>query len=92
VAASPPGRRVEAVLEDEGAQLRLTVADQGTGIPSALQERLFEPGASGRPGGSGLGLALSRLILRQVEGELKLAATGLGGTTFHATVPRGDRE
>lgn len=91
VAASAPGRRVEAVLEADGARVRLTVADQGAGIPPVLVERLFEAGASGRAGGSGLGLALSRLILRQVEGELELAATGPAGTVFRATMPRGDR-
>lgn len=92
LAASSPGRQVAAVLDDDGPRVRLTVSDQGAGIPAALLERLFEPGASGRAGGSGLGLALSRLIVRQVEGELELAATGGGGTSFRATVPRGDRE
>ena len=38
----------------------LQVADQGPGIPTPLQDQLFEPFATGRTGGTGLGLFISR--------------------------------
>ncbi len=61
----------------------LEVADDGPGIPREVLETLFQPfGRSARPQGSGLGLAIAREIARAHGGELELAATGPGGTTF----------
>ena len=58
---SPRGGRVEVSLDADGAGARLTVTDEGPGIPAELRERVFEsyyriPGAPGT--GSGLGLAI----------------------------------
>lgn len=88
VAATPAGGRVTVDLDSDREQIALTVADEGEGIPASVQARLFEPGASGRPGGTGLGLAISRLIARQMGGELALVSTGPSGTTFRVTLPR----
>lgn len=55
----------------EGNRARLEVEDPGPGIPEALRERLFRPGASGRPGGSGLGLAMVQRIATDHRGTLR---------------------
>jgi signal transduction histidine kinase len=55
-----------------------------------MQKHLFKPGRSGRPGGTGLGLALSQLLARQIGAEMVLLSTGAGGTTFRVTLPHKD--
>jgi nitrogen fixation/metabolism regulation signal transduction histidine kinase len=49
----------------------LEVEDPGPGIPEALRARLFRPGASARPGGSGLGLAMVHRIATDHQGTLR---------------------
>jgi signal transduction histidine kinase len=67
------------------------VADNGPGIPEKVRERLFQPFAgTARPGGSGLGLVISRELARAHGGELSLVSTGAQGTTFRIEIP--DRE
>ena len=86
--ASPAGSQVHAVLErGEGDNVVLSVRDEAGGIPPAVRARLFEPGASTREGGSGLGLALSRLLARQMNGELSLVSGGPGGSVFEVRIP-----
>ena len=61
----------------------LEVADDGPGIAAEALDTLFQPfGRSSRAGGTGLGLAIAREIVRAHGGDLELAATGPGGTTF----------
>jgi nitrogen fixation/metabolism regulation signal transduction histidine kinase len=55
----------------EGRRVRFEVEDPGPGIPEALRGRLFRPGASGRPGGSGLGLAMVQRIAGDHRGTLR---------------------
>jgi len=66
---------------------RVTVTDSGPGVSAELATKLFEPFVSGRKGGSGLGLSISRHIVRLQGGELTLAAPGAQGATFVVTVP-----
>ncbi len=87
--ATEPGRQVLVTFRHTGGAVRVTVADEGHGIPADLRDHLFEPGRSGRPGGSGLGLAISRLLARQIGGSLALDATGPAGTAFTLTLPAG---
>ena len=58
--------------------LRIELHDDGPGVPVALRARLFEPWVSGRPDGTGLGLALARAALREQGGELDLAPSTQG--------------
>jgi two-component sensor histidine kinase len=66
-------RTVDAVPR---AQLR--IADEGPGIPPERRRRLFRVGftTKSRGGGSGLGLVVSRRMLRRAGGELRLASPG----------------
>jgi len=69
----------------------LRVSDNGPGIPADLQQRLFEPFATGRVGGTGLGLAI---VQRAVEAHrgLVLVDTKPGGTTFTIYFPAARRK
>lgn len=63
------------------------VEDDGPGIPPGLAERLFLPVASGKPGSSGIGLAISRQLARHLGGDLRLVHSRPGSTRFALTVP-----
>jgi len=69
----------------------LRVSDNGPGIPAELQQRLFEPFATGRVGGTGLGLAI---VQRAVEAHrgLVFVDTQPGGTTFTIYFPAARRK
>jgi signal transduction histidine kinase len=68
---------------------RVTVRDDGPGLPAKAREHLFEAFAGGaRPGGTGLGLAIARELVNAHGGELVLVATGSAGTTFALTLPQ----
>ncbi|MFC5438358.1 nitrogen regulation protein NR(II) [Rhodanobacter umsongensis] len=66
--------------------LRVDVIDDGTGVPAALRDTLFQPLVSGRVDGSGLGLALSREIAHEHGGELRCASRP-GETVFSLYLP-----
>jgi signal transduction histidine kinase len=61
---------------------RLHVADNGPGILPDVQERIFVPFFSTKPGGSGIGLGLSRQIMRLHGGTLTVQSTPGEGATF----------
>jgi signal transduction histidine kinase len=82
---SPAGGEVRvevtAATGPDGAPLvRVTVRDQGPGIPAELRERVFEPFARGEGpvGAAGLGLAIVRDVLLGHGGRAYVAASGPG--------------
>jgi signal transduction histidine kinase len=85
-AVSPPVR-VRVAPADEGVEL--TVTDHGDGVAPELAERLFLPFATGRPGGVGLGLALSHRIATLHGGTLRLEPGEGGGTVARMWFPAG---
>jgi nitrogen fixation/metabolism regulation signal transduction histidine kinase len=58
-------------VAQEAGRALLEVEDPGPGIPETLRAQLFRPGASGRPGGSGLGLAMVHRIATDHQGTLR---------------------
>jgi signal transduction histidine kinase len=78
---------VELALERSGDQFEVAVADRGPGVPPAVRERLFEPFASGRAGGVGLGLALARRIVVLHGGAIALEDRAGGGTVVRLRLP-----
>ena len=75
---------VEGAADDDA--VRLTVRDDGPGVDASVRERLFEAFATGRPGGTGLGLAVSRRIMERHGGGLALVDGP--GTAFELRLPR----
>jgi signal transduction histidine kinase len=68
--------------------LELEIADTGPGVPSRVQERLFEPfSGSGKADGSGLGLAIARELARAHGGDISILETSPLGTTFQVRLP-----
>lgn len=78
--------RVEVAAD--GPRARVTVADDGPGVPRELAATLFEPFATARPGGSGLGLAVARRVAERHGGSLALESTpGERGARFSIYLP-----
>jgi len=73
---------------DRGAPF-LDVCDNGPGIPENLKGRIFEPYVTTRKmgRGMGLGLAISRKIMLEHQGDLVLKASGKEGTCFRLAFP-----
>jgi signal transduction histidine kinase len=67
--------------------LQLELTDTGSGIPAAIQPRIFESFLSGRADGTGLGLAIAKRILLSHHGDITLHATGPAGTTMRVRLP-----
>lgn len=79
--------RIVIAVEGEGDRARITVSDNGPGVPQDLRNQLFTPFVTGRDAGLGLGLAISRDIARDFGGELTLAQGG-EGARFELTLLR----
>jgi signal transduction histidine kinase len=66
----------------EGGGAQFLVEDSGGGIPDSVRTRLFQPCASTKVGGSGLGLALSQQLAQQAGGRIDLQRSDTTGTCF----------
>lgn len=66
--------------------LKLEIEDNGRGVPESLAERIFLPLVSGRPEGSGLGLALAQQVAREHGGALSFRSRP-GQTVFTLLLP-----
>jgi len=66
---------------------RLTVADDGPGLPDDVRARLFQPFVSRRPGGVGLGLAVVHRTVEAHHGLVHVESTPGAGTTFTVLLP-----
>ena len=90
---SPAGGDVQIRVEAAGEYVRFTVADEGLGIPPGEQSRIFEkfyrldPDMTGGIGGTGLGLYISRELVRRVHGRIWVEPNGDRGSIFKVEIP-----
>jgi PAS domain S-box-containing protein len=89
-----PGRRrirVTSSFDAAAEVVRVTVVDNGPGIPAHLRARIFEPYFTTKPTGIGLGvgLAVSLGIVEAHDGTLTVACPAQGGAEFSITLPIG---
>ena len=95
---TPPGSHITITLGRMGEQVRVSVADDGPGIPREMQQRVFDMFFTGanRIGDSrrslGLGLALCKSIVSAHGGEISVADNKPHGAVFTFTVPSGEVE
>ncbi|OQR55710.1 PAS domain-containing sensor histidine kinase [Bacillus sp. CDB3] len=66
--------------------VRITFKDNGTGIPPAIQEYIFDPFFSTKDSGTGLGLSVTKKIIQNHNGTLKMSSNQ-NGTTFTISIP-----
>jgi two-component system sensor histidine kinase PilS (NtrC family) len=84
-ASTPPKIVVDGRVES--GSVRVTVDDNGPGIPAADRERVFRPFVTTKGRGTGLGLALVQKIIVTHNGRIQVAATPAGGASFQIVLP-----
>ena len=90
---SPRGGTVTVGVEHDACEVRLTIDDQGPGVPAAFRETIFEPfkqvkgSAAHRKGGTGLGLTISNAIVREHGGTIVVGDAPGGGARFTIALP-----
>jgi K+-sensing histidine kinase KdpD len=90
-AASYGGPDISISIDTEGATVRISVGDNGNGVPASQAEHIFEPyhrvhAPSSTSGTLGLGLSVSRTLARYMAGDLVYYRVG-GVTTFELQLP-----
>lgn len=86
-ALSGRGGHIVVQVHAAGGMARVSVRDDGPGVPPEVRARLFEPGVSTKPGGWGLGLALTRRIVEQQHGGRVLYHQATTGSEFVLEFP-----
>jgi PAS domain S-box-containing protein len=86
-------RRIEIATGVADATVFLRVIDNGPGVPGEIRERIFDPFFTTKPEGSGtgVGLAVSRAIMREHQGDLQLEDSG-SGAAFKLWFPLGEAQ
>jgi signal transduction histidine kinase len=76
---------LSAVPEDGYA--RIDVVDDGAGIPSEVQARLFDPSFTTKTSGTGLGLPIVKRIVDDCGGAIEISSPPSGGTRITIRLP-----
>jgi putative PEP-CTERM system histidine kinase len=86
--ATPPQGTITLRLLREGADAVIELADTGQGMSEAfMRERLFQPFASTKASGMGIGVFESREAIREAGGRIEVASAEGAGTTFRVVLP-----
>ncbi len=86
-AADVEARTVTIRSESTGADVQLSVADNGPGIAQNDLKHVFDAFWSTKPGGMGIGLAICQSIVAAHHGRITAANNSEGGATFCVTLP-----
>jgi PAS domain S-box-containing protein len=89
VEASPPAGSVEIEARVIGDAIELSVADRGPGVAASARSRVFDPFFSTKTRGTGLGLAVSKQIIDEHGGRIRLLNRRGGGTRVVIELPIG---
>ncbi len=89
VEAMPEGGSltVRTAYNAHGDQITISISDSGKGIDEELMESVFEPFFTTKPKGTGLGLPITKRLIEQHNGGIRITNGNAGGTTFIITFP-----
>jgi two-component system sensor kinase FixL len=86
--AGPERREVRVRTGTDGpGSLRVSVEDEGGGVPAEVERQLFHPFFTTKKGGMGMGLSISRSIVTAHQGRIGFERRPGGGSTFFFTLP-----
>ncbi|PLX17876.1 MAG: sensor histidine kinase, partial [Marinilabiliales bacterium] len=89
IQAVPKGR--EAVIKIKAEEIKdnvkISITDNGSGVPEELKDKLFIPNFTTKSSGMGLGLAIVKNIIVNAGGEIWYETQMDVGTTFYVTFP-----
>ena len=77
---------VSISLKEINGEVKISIADNGTGIDEKLRSRIFEPNFTTKADGMGLGLAISQKIVESLGGEITFCSNAGQGTEFIVTL------
>lgn len=81
-----PGKRVELLVEADGAGAKIAVRDNGAGIPEEILPRLFEPFFTTKDEGTGLGMSIAHKLVEMHGGHITVHNDD--GAVFEIHLPR----
>ncbi|AXE32443.1 two-component system sensor histidine kinase KdbD [Chromobacterium phragmitis] len=88
---TPAGSRIELAARHDGDKVRITVTDDGPGLPAHMEQRAFDKFTRGAPEsttpGVGLGLAICRAIIENHGGTIEAGNAQPHGARFSFTLP-----
>ncbi len=90
VETAPQRRIVVNSAPASSGCVEVSVSDSGPGLNPHAEALLFQPLASRKPAGMGIGLAICRAVVTAHGGRIWATSDGDGGTTFHFTLPTGE--
>jgi signal transduction histidine kinase len=76
-----------SIPETNGREAFISIRDDGSGIPAAAIEKLFEPFYSTKDTGFGLGLFISHIIIERHNGKIRAESEEGRGTSMHVSLP-----
>jgi len=92
LAAMPKGGSLALMVEGDEQEVRITVADTGTGIPEEDLPKIFEPYFTTKDSGTGLGLTITFKIVKEHQGEISVNSKVGEGSSFTISLPVPQRE
>jgi signal transduction histidine kinase len=84
-------RRITIRTLTHAADVEISVADRGTGLPPGNEKKIFDPFVTTKPDGLGMGLSIVRTIVETHGGKVWASPNPEAGVTFHFTLPLVDR-
>jgi signal transduction histidine kinase len=90
IQATEPGGRISIVTSRTGEKVQVTVADTGSGIAADRLPKIFDDFVTTKRRGLGLGLAISKRIIEQLDGTISVESEVGRGTTFIMRFPAQD--
>ncbi|MBN2861762.1 MAG: GHKL domain-containing protein [Bacteroidales bacterium] len=89
IQAIPQDRKglIKVTLEVVRDKVLISVADNGTGIPETLQDKMFTPNFTTKTSGTGLGLSIVKKYVEAANGRIWFKSDADNGTTFYVEFP-----
>ncbi|MCH7877290.1 MAG: HAMP domain-containing histidine kinase [Thaumarchaeota archaeon] len=93
-AVEPNTGKIEIILENLPTEVKISIKDNGVGIPQEKQKELFkkfyqvDATLTREKGGSGLGLAICKGIIDNHQGQISVHSISNQGATFSFTIPK----
>jgi signal transduction histidine kinase len=89
VQACNEGSECKIVIDEtrDEHRIRISIRDNGEGIPAEMQDKIFIPNFTTKSSGAGLGLAMCKGIVEQARGKIWFTTVQDEGTTFYVEFP-----